>query len=65
MCQTKAVDGHELCQFPRQTSKERHRGALSWNVYEEKEEGEILSEAQRVNVKVGKVGTKHKWKPPV
>ena len=25
----------------------------------------MLSEAQRINVKVGKVGTKHKWKPPV
>ena len=34
-------------------------------MYEKKEEGEMLSEAQRINVKVGKVGTKHKWKPPV
>ena len=37
----------------------------SLGMYEEKEEGEMLSEAQRINVKVGKVGTKHKWKPPV
>ena len=32
----------------------------SLGMYEEREEGEMLSEAQRINVKVGKVGNKHK-----
>ena len=41
------------------------RAALpSLGMYEEKEEGEMLSEAPRINVKVGKVGT-NKWKPPI
>ena len=41
------------------------RAALpSLGMYEEKQEGEMLSEAQRINVKVGKVGT-NKWKPPI
>ena len=41
------------------------RAALpSLGMYEEKEEGEMLSEAQRINVKVGKVGS-NKWKPPI
>ena len=41
------------------------RAALpSLGIYEEKEEGEMLSEAQRINVKVGKVAT-NKWKPPI
>ena len=42
------------------------RAALpSPGMYEEKEEGEMLSEAQRTNVTVGKVGANHKWKPPI
>lgn len=42
------------------------RAALpSLGMYEEREEGEMLSEAQRINVKVRKVGNKHKWKPPI
>ena len=51
--------------FCHQTSKERRRGAAalpSLGMYEEREDGEMLSEAYRVNVKVGKVGVSHKWK---
>ncbi len=41
------------------------RAALpSLGMYEEKEKGEMLSEAQRINVKVGKVGA-NKWEPPI
>ena len=42
------------------------RAALpSLGMYGEREDGEMLSEAYPINVKVGKVGARHKWKPPV
>ena len=34
-------------------------------MYEEKEEGDMLSEAQRISEGRKGIGTEHKWKPPV